>query len=264
GRLGSDVVEARQLREAFDPEHALEEWCRAVTDGPAAAVVPACLSDEPALEKVRHRRIGGHAADPRDVPPRAGAEVRDDRERLECRLGEVPLRGPLEQARARGSLLAPRPERPAARDVLEHDPAPLLGEAFAHETERILDPLRVVVGCGSELLDRERRRSHYEQRLERPRELVERGSRDQAERTVHSAVLSSSALFSCVTRATRIGANGAACSIESSPARRSSSNARKADACSRRVISPTSVSKSKRVRRRRSERKRSRNCETGG
>src|SRR5437868_12437813 len=62
----------------------------------------------------------------------------------------------------------------------------------------------------------------------------------------------------------RIGANGAACSMASSPARRSSSSARNADACSSRVSSATSVSKSNLVRRRRSERNRSRNCATGG
>src|SRR4029077_16667023 len=43
-----------------------------------------------------------------------------------------------------------------------------------------------------------------------------------------------------------------------------SSTARKADACSSRVSSATSASKSKRDRRRSTDRKRSRNCETGG
>ena len=61
-----------------------------------------------------------------------------------------------------------------------------------------------------------------------------------------------------------IGANGAAWSIEISPERRSSSSARNATACSTRESSPTSASKSNRVRRRSTARNRSRNCATGG
>src|SRR5947207_12254216 len=276
-----------EVVEVFEAEDPVEERRRAIWDGAAGAGVPARLCDEPAFQEVGDGRVGGDAADSRDVRPRRGPEVRDDRGRLERGLGQVPLRGPLEQARACGGLLAPRAKRPAARDVLEHDPASLLGKALAHEAQRVLDPPRVVV-CGfGKLLDGERRRSDDEQRLDRPCEPVEWISRDQAERTVHAAVLTSRSLFSCasgaggaavfwpgvagsagdassLSRLTRIGANGAACSIASSPARRSSSTARKADACSSRVISPTSASKSNFERRLRSARNRSRNCETGG
>ena len=62
----------------------------------------------------------------------------------------------------------------------------------------------------------------------RARELVDRICGDQAERAIHSRFLSSS------VRETLIGANGAACSSEISPALRSSSSARKATAWSMR------------------------------
>src|SRR5262249_36729147 len=237
----------------------LEERRRAVADRTAdGGIVAAGLADEPALRQVRDRRVGGDAADPRDVRPRARPEVRDDRERLERRLREVPLRRLLEQPRAGLRRLARRAERPAAGHVLEDDAAAPLRVPLADEPERRLDPLRVVVGRLSELLERERSGGHNEQRLERPGELVERIRRDQAERTVHEASLSTS------VREILIGAKGAAWSIVISPARRMSSRARNATACSTRVSSPTSWSKSNRDRRRRSERNRSRNCDTGG
>ena len=119
-------------------------------------------------------------------------------------LRQVPLRRLLEEPRARLRRLARRPERPAARDMLQHDPAAPLGVALAHEPERRLDPLHVVVRGLRELLDRQRRRRDDEQRLERAGELVERILCDQAERTVHEASLSTSV---CEIL---IGANGAA------------------------------------------------------
>src|SRR5207248_5492070 len=71
--------------------------------------------------------------------------------------------------------------------------------------------------------------------------------RDQAERTVHPTVLSSRSADSCPVAPflggpILIGANGADCSIVISPARRRSSSARNATACSMRESSPTSRS----------------------
>src|SRR5207244_711290 len=191
-------------------------------------------------------------------------EVRDDRERLERRLREVALRRLLEEPRAGLGRVARRAERPAAGDVLEHDPAPAFGVALAHESQCRFDALGVVVRGLRELLDREGCRRHDQERLERAGELVERIGRDQAERTVHSPVLSSLSVDSCPLRKILIGANGADCSMAISPVRRRSSSARKATACSTRESCPTSWSKSKRERRRSTARNRSRNCVTGG
>src|SRR5262249_10275267 len=138
------------------------------------------------------------------------------------------------------------------------DPAAPLPVALGEQPERGLDALDVVLGRGGQVLDGQRLRRDDEQRLDRAGELVDRVRRDQAERTVHPRLLSSAAL------ATRIGANGAACSIATSPALRSSSMARNATACSTRVSCATSWSKSKRRLRESRPRKRSRNCETGG
>ena len=127
-----DVVEAWQLREALETEDAFEERRCAIANRSAGRVVAARLRDEAAVQEVRDRGVGGDAADPGDVRPRARTDVRDDRERLERSLGEIPLGGALEQARARGRLLASGAEGPAAGDVLEHDSAPLLGEAVCY------------------------------------------------------------------------------------------------------------------------------------
>src|SRR5581483_3938236 len=180
------------------------------------------------------------------------------RERLERGLREVALRRLLEEPRTCLRCVAGGAKRPAAGDVLQDDPAAPFGIALADEPDRGFDPLRVVVRSRRQLVDRERRRRDDEQRLERPRELVERIGCDQAERTVHEPSLSTS------FREILIGANGAACSIRISPERRRSSSARKATACSTRESSPTSWSKSNRDRRRRTARNRSRNCDTGG
>src|SRR5205807_7639739 len=130
--------------------------------------------------------------------------------------------------------------------------------ALGEKPERRLDPLRVVGGRLGELGDRERRRRHDQQRFHRAGEPVDGVRRDQAERTVHEASLSTS------VREILIGANGAACSSAISPERRRSSSARNATACSTRDSSPTSWSKSNRERRRSTARNRSRNCVTGG
>ena len=60
------------------------------------------------------------------------------------------------RARACGGRLAGGAERPAAGDVLEHDPAAALGIALAYEPERRLDALCVVVSGLGELLHRQR------------------------------------------------------------------------------------------------------------
>src|SRR5918992_217747 len=107
-----------------------------------------------------------------------------------------------------------------------------------------------------ELLDHQRLRGDDEQRLDRPGELVDRVRGDQAERAIHGSLLSTS------VREILMGANGAACSIATSFARRRSSSARNATATSIRLIPATASSKSIRVRRASSERNRSTNCVT--
>ena len=186
----AQVVEARQRGGVLEPEDALEERRRPVADGTAGAVVPAGFGDQAAFEQAGDGRVGGDAADAGDLRPAARAEVGDDRERLESCLREATLDRPLEQAAARLGGLARGAEGVAAGDVLEHDPAPALAVALGEEAERELDPLRVVRGRVGELVDRQRRRGHDEEGLERPGELVDRVRGDQAERTIHSALLS--------------------------------------------------------------------------
>ena len=77
-------------------------------------------------------------------------------------------------------------------------------QGVGEQAEGRLDALRRFI-CGlAELVRLERRRGDDEQRLGRPRERVERIGGDQAERTFHERLLSTSA------RAILIGANGAA------------------------------------------------------
>src|SRR4029077_10319049 len=170
---------------------------------------------------------------------------------------EPALHRPLEQAPAGFGRLAGGAERPAAGHVLQHDPAAALGIALSQETQRGLDALGVVVRRLGELVDRQRLRGHDQQRLDGSSQPVDRARGDQAERAVHSSLLSSAALL------TRIGANGAAWSSATSPPRRSSSSARRASACSILDIPSISASRSKTLRRRNTARKRSRNCPTG-
>src|SRR6266508_147655 len=166
----------------------------------------------------------------------------------------------LEQASACLGRFSRGAKGPASRDALEHDPAAALAVAILEQPERRFDPFGRFLGGLGQIVRRERLRRHDEQRLERPRERVERTRRDQAERALHASTPSSPP----AARATRIGANGAACSSETSPARRSSSSARNATACSSRERPATSCSKSNRRRRRSKVRNCSRNCETGG
>src|SRR5262249_8706176 len=153
------------------------------------------------------------------------------------RLREAALHRPLEEPRTRLRRLARRAERPAAGDLLEHDPAAALPVAVLQQAESRLDALRRLLRRCAQLVDRQRRRCDDEQRLERPREAVERVGRDQAERTAHAELLSTAA------RAILIGANGAAWLISISPCLRSSRSARKATATS--VRGKPSISESK-------------------
>ena len=60
GLVGAHVVQARQLREALEPEDALEERRRAVADGAGGTVAPG-FRDQSALEEIRDRGVGGDA-----------------------------------------------------------------------------------------------------------------------------------------------------------------------------------------------------------
>src|SRR3954464_9791356 len=101
GDVVADVVEPRERRERFEAEHALEERRRAVPDRAEIAVAPG-LGDEAALEEPGDDAVDVDAADAGDLPPRARAEVRDDRERLESGVREALLDGAVEEPRARG------------------------------------------------------------------------------------------------------------------------------------------------------------------
>ena len=183
----AQVVEPRQRGGALEPEDAFEERRRPVADGATRAVVASRLGDQAALEQAGDGRVGGDPADAGDLRPAARAEVGDDRERLQGRLREASLDRPLEEAAAGLGGLARGAEGVAAGDVLQHDPAAPLAVPIGEQPERELDPLDVVRGRVGELFDRERRRGHDEQGLERPGELVDRVRGDQAERTIHSA-----------------------------------------------------------------------------
>src|ERR671912_507110 len=220
----AEVVEARQRRCALQSEDALEEPRRPVANGAAGAVLPTGFGNQAALEQARDGRVCGDAANARDLGAAAGPEVRNDRERLERRLREPTLDRALEEPLARLGRLACRAEGVAAGHLLEHDPAAALAVAVCEQAERELDPLGVVGGRIGEIADRQRRGRDDEQRLDRAGELVDRIRGDQAERAIHSAVLSVSG------RETLIRAKGAACSRAISPALRSSSRARKATA----------------------------------
>src|SRR5206468_11869839 len=135
------------------------------------------------------------------------------------------------------------PERPAAGDLLQHDPAPSLPVALAQQAQRGLDAFGRFLRSLSQLFRRERRRGHHEQRLDDPGQRVERVGGDQAERTFHERLLSTSA------RAILIGAKGAAWPMAISPCLRSSSSARNATVISTRDMPSISESKSNTRRR---------------
>src|SRR5262249_9760199 len=205
------------------------------------------------------------ASDARDLGARDRPEVADDRERLERGLREPLLDRLLEQTGARCGCLGRGAEGPASRDVLEHDPARSLGVAVGQQLQGGADLLDVCLSGGRELFRGQRLRGDDEQRLDSPRKLGRRRDvdRDQAEwaggvEMLHERLLSASA------REILIGANGPVWASAISFCFRSSRRARNATAISIREGPETSWSKWSRVRRRSSERHRSRNWDVGG
>jgi hypothetical protein len=172
--IAREIIQPRQLRKRLEPEDALEHRRRAVLDRAADAVVAPRFGNQPALDQARHGRIGRHAADPRDLRPRHRPQVGDDRHRLQRRLRQPALHGPLEQPTARLGRIPRCTEGPAARHLLQHDSAAALAVALGQQAERRLDALAVVVRGRDELLHGQRRARNHQQRLERARELVER------------------------------------------------------------------------------------------
>ena len=116
-------------------------------------------------------------------------EVRDDRQRLERRLREAALDRPLEQPPARLGGLARGAQRPAAGDVLEHDPAAALAKALADEPERRLDPLASSSAAAASSSTASGRDATTSSASTVTRQAVERAGGDQAERAVHSSLL---------------------------------------------------------------------------
>ena len=115
-----------------------------VAHGAAGPALAPGLGDQAALDERRDGRVGGNAADARDLGPRHRAEVGDDRDGLEGGLREPSLDRPLEQPRARLGGLAGGAERVAAGDLLQDDAAAALAVALAQQPERRLDALGVV------------------------------------------------------------------------------------------------------------------------
>src|SRR4051812_30580227 len=74
-RRGVEAGEVGQRVEPFEAEQLLEERGGAVQHG--AELRAPRLLDQAALEQRRHRRLGGDAADPCDLRPRDGLQVRD-------------------------------------------------------------------------------------------------------------------------------------------------------------------------------------------
>ena len=138
------------------------------------AVLAARFGDQAPLRQAGDGGVCGNPADPGDLRPRDRSEVRDDRDRLERSLREAALHRTLEQPPARLGRRARCAEGPASRHRFEHDPAATLVIALREEPERHLDALLVVLRRGRELFHGQRRIGDDEQRLERPRELVER------------------------------------------------------------------------------------------
>src|SRR5439155_19986941 len=142
--VAAELLEPRQGGETLQPEDPLEERGHPVADGPATARLTPRLGDQPALDEAGDDRVDRDSAPARDLRPRARAEVCDDRERLERRLREAALDGPLEQSPARLGRIARGAKRPAASDLLEHDPAPPFAKALAEQAEGRLDALDLV------------------------------------------------------------------------------------------------------------------------
>ena len=135
-----------------------------------AALVPARLGDQAALDETGDDGVGGDASDPGDVGTAARPEVGDHRKGLERRGREAALYGAVEEPRARVRRLARGAEGVAACDVLEDDAAAALRVVVAEQLECGLHPLRAVVRRGRQIVDREGLRGDDQQRLQRPGE----------------------------------------------------------------------------------------------
>src|SRR4051794_5636443 len=154
--LGSGI-EARQLGQLVEPAQAEEllEQRGGAVEHRAELRAPGLL-DDPALEQRRHRRLRGHAADPRDLRARDRLEVGDDREALGLRLRERRRARPGEQAA--GGVLGDRVggEREAAGDLAQHHAAVAVRVVLAQPRERLHDlALGGLAGVG-ERVDGER------------------------------------------------------------------------------------------------------------
>src|SRR5207344_610729 len=104
-------------------------------------------------------------------------------------------------------------ERIAARDLLEHDPAPSVGVALPEQMERGLDACLVLVRRPGELGHGQRHGGDDEQSFERAGSLLERRRIDETKsgwRVIHATSLSTPA------RRTPIGENARSWSSSSS------------------------------------------------
>src|SRR5262249_596220 len=116
---------------------------RYLTAPPAPSPPPPC-ADHPPRAHPDPGRTGRAAGGRGDLRPRHRAEVRDDRQRLQRRLRQPALHGPLEQPPARLGRVARRAEGPAAGDLLQDDAATALAVALRQQAERRLPPFAVV------------------------------------------------------------------------------------------------------------------------
>ena len=172
GRVGADVVEARQLREALEPEDALEERSRAVADCAARPSRPASAI------RPRSRRFATaeSAATPRI---RAMSGRGTDRDRRRSRASRAPPgRGSAAPGARRAGRMRPLPRarrgRPSRRRRARARCRSAPRRSVPRRARSAASTRSVVVRRRGELLHRQRRRGDDEQRLERPRELVER------------------------------------------------------------------------------------------
>ena len=170
--VGSQIVEAWELRQALEAEDSFEERRDAVAD--CAALLPPRLRDQAPLHEPGYDGVGGDPAEPCDVGTRDGPDVGHDRERLESGLRKTALDRAFEEPCTRLGGVASRSEGIAARNALEHDPAPPLAVPLREQAERRLDPIRLVGGGFGEVVERQRLRGDDEQRLEGPRQAVQR------------------------------------------------------------------------------------------
>ena len=169
--VGSHRATSGSSAAALQPEQLQEQRRRAVEDG--AELGAAALLDQPAVEQRRDRRVGVDAADARDLRPRDGLQVGDDRERLELRRRQ--RREPrLRQQRARrvlGDRVAR--ERAAAGELAQQEPAlarartPSPSSASASPSSSSPAP----VTCASSARSTGSR-AEEQQRLDDPRELA--------------------------------------------------------------------------------------------